>query len=364
MKKLKIILVFSLTICLTSCFMKQKDITRMLFPISAIISNKNDKYQLYILVLSYSLSSKIELENGVDDSLFSVVKTEGDTITDASVKLGGITDGHVSSMKIRSVVLHSSVFENQNFNYKDFTAYFINNPLYRSNVALYYSQDEPEELLNLNSLSYTTDTDFFLARPNDAYFESFLYPPTLISTGKSYLDNKRMFYLPSLTTTNKQFMQEKDGKLKEVISHTLNGALFLKKDGSFQFIELDKLNGLRWKSQEEYFDLIFTDTAKPLDLKIEKLSWNQSIKDNKIIVQVKAIAKILYNYTELSISQLEEKLKNYIIKEITDTYTALYKDIDIYLFEDFAYRLNKKIEDFSFFNLEVTATIKNTIYQY
>ena len=40
------------------------------------------------------------------------------------------------------------------------------------------------------------------------------------------------------------------------------------------------------------------------------------------------------------------------------------KDIDIYLFEDFAYRLNKKIEDFSFFNLEVTATIKNTIYQY
>ena len=74
--------------------------------------------------------------------------------------------------------------------------------------------------------------------------------------------------------------------------------------------------------------------------------------------------KINYNHSSLNVDEIEEELEEVIKKDIYSTYISLYKDIDVYLFNDYAYRLNKDISDTSNFDLKLNLRIKNSIYQY
>lgn len=364
MKKLKIILLISLITSLNGCFIKDKDITQMVFPITILISKQNDKFQIYMLRLSNSLSSKIELESGLQDKLYSTVMYEGKTISEASEKVGVVTNGSISAIKIRSIILHDSLFENSNLSYKDITSYIINNPLYRTNIYVYYTKDKPEEILNINSLNFSTNTHFYLSRPDKERLNDFLLPNKLLDTAKSYVDNKRMFYLPSLSMTSKHVKQEESGELKEVNTYEINGGYFLTKEGNFKYVELEKLKGLKWKSKKEFFDVDLGDANNLLSVKVESLKWNTYIQNNQIHVKIKLISKINYNHTNLNIPQIEDKLKDYIYGQIIETYNYNHQEIDIYLFEDLIFRQNKKIENLDNFNLDIDAIIKNTIYEY
>lgn len=364
MKKLKMILLISFVLPFCGCFIKEKDITQMTFPITILIAKKNEKFQVYMLRLSNSISSKIELESGLQDKMYSTIVFEGDTISEASKKIGVVTNGNISAIKIRSLILHDSLFTNSNLTYRDITSYIINNPLYRTNIYVYYTKDEPDDILNINSLNFSTNTHFYLTRPDEERLNDFLLPSKLLDTAKSYVDNERMFYLPSLTMTKEHVKQENEGELKEVNTYEIDGGYFLTRDGKFKYLELAKIEGLKWKSKKEFFDIDLGDANDLLSVKIERLDWNNSIRDNQVYVEIKIISKINYNHTDLTPTQVEEKLHNYIYKEIIETYNYNYQDIDIYLFEDLSYRQNKKIENLNTFNLDINAVVKNTIYEY
>ena len=364
MKKMRILLVFSFILTFSGCFIKEKDITQLVFPIALMISKNDEKYKLHMLVLSNSMSSKIELESGLEDTLYHTIIFEGNTISEASAKMGVVTNGNISALKIRSLILHESLFTNSNTTYKDLTSYIINNPLYRTNIYVYYTNDDPDTILNINSLNFSTNTHFYLTRPDKKRINDFLIPSKLLNTAKSYIDNKRMFYLPSLYMSKEHLKQENDGELKEVNTYIINGGYFLTMNDDFIFVNMNDLKGIRWKNNQDYFDIELGTVNELINLKIEDSKWNTYINNGKINVDIKVVCKINYNHTSLSPSEIEQLLKEQIYKEVIQTYELNYQSIDIYLFHDLSYRLNKKIESYDTFNLNIETTIKNTIYEF
>jgi hypothetical protein len=173
-----------------------------------------------------------------------------------------------------------------------------------------------------------------------------------------------MFYLPSLKMSDTNLKQEQDGELKPVNYFIIDGGYFLTKNDGFKFIDMEHLNGFKWQGNNDYFDIELGDEHKLLNLKIEDTNWKTTIKDDKIYVDIKVISKINYNHTEYTPSEIEEMLIHYVKKDILDTYQRNYKDIDIYWFNDLSYRTNKKIESEETFNLNITTTLKNSIYEY
>lgn len=364
MRKIKILFLISLIIPFSGCFIKEKDITQMVFPVTLMISKKDDLYRIHLLRLSNSMSSKIELESGLHDTMYSTVVYEGKTISEASEKVGVVTNGHISGIKIRSLILHDSLFTDSYLDYYQITSYIINNPLYRTNIYVYYTKDDPDTILNVNSLNFSTNTHFYLTRPDRKHLNDIILPSKLLDTAKSYADNLRMFYLPSLSMSSEHIKQENEGELKPVNTYIINGGYFLTKDDHFKFINIDNLQGYKWRGKNNYFDIELGDEKNLLNLKIENSQWKVLIKENQIYLNVNVIAKINYNHTDATTAQIEEILKQRIEQDIYDTYNYNYENVDIYLFNDTAYRLNKKIESESTFNLNVTTQIKNTIYDY
>lgn len=364
MKKIKILLLISMILTFSGCFIKEKDITQMVFPVTLMISKKEDMYRIHLLRLSNSMSSKIELESGLHDTMYSTVVYEGKTISEASEKVGVVTNGHISGIKIRSLILHDSLFSDSYLNYNQITSYIINNPLYRTNIYVYYTKDDPDTILNVNSLNFSTNTHFYLTRPDRKHLNDIILPSKLLDTAKSYADNLRMFYLPSLSMSSEHIKQENEGELKPVNTYIINGGYFLTKNNEFKFIDIENLQGFKWQGKSNYFDIELGDEKNLLNLKIEQSRWKVLIKDSQIYLNVNVVAKVNYNHTDFSTNQIEEILKNRVIQDIMSTYNNNYKDTDIYWFNDLAYRKNKKIENDSTFNLNVTTQIKNTIYEY
>lgn len=364
MKKLKISLLISFVLSFSGCLIQEKDITQIVFPVTIMLSKKDDMYQVHLLRLSNSMSSKIELESGLHDTMYSTVVYEGKTISEASEKVGIVTNGNISAIKIRSIILHDTLFTNSNITYNQITSYIINNPLYRTNIYVYYTQDNPDTILNVNSLNFSTDTHYYLTRPDEKHLNDIILPSKLLDTAKSYIDNNRMFYLPSIKMSTEHIKQENEGELKPVNTYIIEGGYFLTRDGNFKFIDMKHLQGFKWKRKNSYFDIELGDEKQLLNVKIEDCSWKSSIRDNKVYVDVKVIGKINYNHSDKSPLEIEESLKEYIKNDILETYNYSYKDIDIYHFSDLSYRTNKKIDSLETFNLNINATIKNTIYEY
>ena len=173
-----------------------------------------------------------------------------------------------------------------------------------------------------------------------------------------------MFYLPSLSISDEHFKQEVDGELKPINTYSLDGAYFLTKDGSFKYISLDYLYGLRWKNQVVDFDVELGNEKEPINVKIEKVDWKTSIRDNKAYVKVIVKGKLNYNHSSLHALEVEKKLASLIKEDILTTYTHTYKDIDIYFLNDIAYRYKQKLKNDSQFDLTIDASVINSIYEY
>ena len=88
MKKIKIIVVMSLVFCFSGCILHKKDITQMVFPMTVLLSKQNNKFQIYLLVLSNSISSIIEMESSQHDTLYTTIMFEGDTISEETITTG------------------------------------------------------------------------------------------------------------------------------------------------------------------------------------------------------------------------------------------------------------------------------------
>jgi len=363
MKKIKyLILIFTLTI--SGCFITEKDITKMLFPVTMLISNENDKYQVYLLALSNTHNSKIEVETSTDVSKYTITKYEADSIDSAISKSGIATNGTTSGIKIKTVIFHESLFSNSSLAYYTLASYIGNNPLFRTNTYVYYSKDDPKDLLNINSLEVSDNYYYYIIRPEKENLQDFILPTRLVDTAKSYVDNKRMFYLPSLSVKTDSVSKDDNGELKNLNTYYVNGAYFLTRDGNFKFIDLEYLDGFKWMNHKKYFDIEIGSDKAPLYLKIERAHWSTYISNNKANVDLSIKVKINYNHTDYSLEKIEQEIKEVIKRDIYYTYTSLYKDIDIYLFSDLSYRLNKKLDIDSSFNLTIDVTIKNTVYEY
>lgn len=363
MKKIKyLLLCFMLVI--NGCFLKEKDITKMTFPIAMMISYENNLYQIYLLSVSHTSISKIELETSTDISKYSLSKFSASSINEAISKAGIATKGTTSAMKIETIILHDSLFSIENIKYDNITSHIINNPLFRTNSYVYYSNYDPDNLLNISGLDVSDSYYYYIVRPEKENLKDYILPSRLIDTTKSYIDHKRMFYLPSLSIKTDDVKAEKEGKLEGVNTFYVDGGYFLNRTGTFTYVSMDKLNGFKWADKKEYFDIEIGNDTDPIYLKIETVNWDTNIINNQVELNIKLKSKINYNHSNLSFKEIENKLKEIIKKDVYETYTFLYKDIDVYLFNDFAYRWNKKIGIVENFKINIDLTLKNSIYEY
>ena len=363
MKKIKY-LIITFSLLLSGCYISEKDITKMLFPVTMLISNENNKYQVYLLSLSNSHNSKIEVETGTDKSKYSISKYEAESIDEAITESGIATDGTTSGMKIKTIIFHESLFNNSSLTYYSMASYIGNNPLFRTNTYVYYTKDKPLDILNINSLEVSDNYYYYIIRPEKDNLEDYILPSRLVDTAKAYVDNKRMFYIPSLSLKEDSVKIESDGELKSVNTFTVDGAYFFTRKGDFKYVDITKLSGFKWQDKKEYFDVEIGQDNKPLYLKIETVDWLTSIINNKVVLDIKMKIKTNYNHTYLSSEEIKEVISDKIKKDVYDTYTSLYKEIDIYLFNDLAYRLNKDIGIPSTFDINLNLSLKNTIYEY
>lgn len=363
MKKIKY-LIICISFLFSGCFLSEKDITKMIFPSAMLIAKQDELYEVYLLSVSSSANSKIEVETSIEVSKFDISKFEANSINEAISKAGIATKGTTSAMKIETIILHSSLFENSDLEYDTILAHIINNPLFRTNSYIYYSRYDPTELLNINSIEVSDSYYYYIVRPEKENLKDYILPSRTIDTLKAYKDNKRMFYLPAISLKQDSVKLESDGELKDVNTYFIEGAYFLNKKGEFSFVDINKLNGFKWADKKEYFDIEIGKDNEPLYLKIETVKWKINLKEDKPLLDISMKIKINYNHSSLNVDEIEEELEEVIKKDIYSTYISLYKDIDVYLFNDYAYRLNKDISDTSNFDLKLNLRIKNSIYQY
>ena len=109
MKKIKY-LIICISFLFSGCFLSEKDITKMIFPSAMLIAKQDELYEVYLLSVSSSANSKIEVETSIEVSKFDISKFEANSINEAISKAGIATKGTTSAMKIETIILHSSLF--------------------------------------------------------------------------------------------------------------------------------------------------------------------------------------------------------------------------------------------------------------
>lgn len=366
MKKLLIIL-FIITSLLTSgCFIKQKDLGQMFFPISLGITYEDNKYKMYLQVLNTSTISIVEMEGSINESTFIIIHEEDEDINKLFTKLGLKTLTFISAIKLRSIIINKSVFDEGAIKYHELFQYFINSPIFRTKVNVYITEKNIEDFYSIKYNLVGTGIYTHASDKEPQLIQGYTTPAYLLDALKSYYEKNRMYSFP-IMDINENLIEEgnKEGSLKNIKSYEYGGVCYT----TYSKIELECLNkeqakGYRWYKELEFINIDIGDNSNPLNLIVEKNEWKTKIKDNKFEIKISIESYINLNLTNLTINQIKEKVGEQIKKEVKETLNLAYqKDIDIYHLNDYALRKNKDLKyNLDNVNINIETKIKNTTY--
>ena len=111
MKKFLIYLTLLTTLLTSGCFLEEKDLGQMLFPISLGITYEENQYKVYLQILDTSTLSIVETESSQRETSFVLIHAEDKDIGQALGKLGLKAQTYISAIKVKSIVLHKSILE-------------------------------------------------------------------------------------------------------------------------------------------------------------------------------------------------------------------------------------------------------------
>lgn len=352
MKKLITILILSTTLLTSGCFIKEKNLEQMIFPISLALAYENNKFQIYLQVLNTSTLSILEIETSQSDSSYVIIKAEDESISKAFNKLGLKSLTYISAIKLKSIVLHKSIFESP-INYDELCMYFINSPIFRTKVQMFYTNTKIEDFYSVQYMLVGSSVFSHTNEEEPQIIRGYSTASFLLDTLKSYYDLNRMYHFPIMDVKEENISQgDKDGKLKPVKTYYYNGTCFSTYDEEkIKCLSKEEALGTRYYNELEYINEDIGTNSNPINIIINKINWKTKITNDNFNITLELKVHINLNNTSLSINEIKEKFNNKIKKDIKNTLSIAYQNnIDIYHLNDYALRKNKNIT----YNLENT----------
>lgn len=365
MKKIYIFIILFMSLTTSGCFIKEKNLEQMLFPISLSLSYENEKYQIYLQVLNTSTLSILETETSQSESTYIILKAEDESIGKALSDLGLKSLTYLSAIKLKSIVFHKSIFDGP-VEYKDLCMYFINSPLFRTNIQTFYTNTKIEDfyavqymLVGSSVFSHTNENEPQIIR-------GYTTPSFLLTTLKSIHEENRMYYFPVMDVKEENISQgDSQGKLKPVKTYFYNGICFSTySDEKIKCLTKEEALGVRYYEEIEYINEDIGTNSNPINIIINKSNWKTKISSNQFNITLKLDAFINLNNSSSSVETIREKLNNKIKKDIIDTLKIAYaNNIDIYHLNDYALRKNKDLKyNLDNVNINIETTIENSSY--
>ena len=367
MKKILMIIVITTSLITSGCFIKEKDLGQMFFPISLGITYEDNKYKVYLQVLNTSTISIVETEGSINESTFILIHEEGEDINEIFTKLGLKTLTYISAIKLRSIIINKSVFDKGPINYNEICQYFINSPIFRTKVNIYVTEENIENFYSVKYNLVGTGIYSHASDKDPQLIKGYTTPAYLLDSLKSYYENKRMYAFP-IMKIKEDVIEEgnKEGKLQSIKSYAYGGICFTTYDS---FSKIECLNqeaalGYRFYKELSYLNIDFNDNESPINVIIDKSNWTTKIEDNTFEITINTEAYINVNLSSLTSNEIKDRLNEEIKKDVLNTLSLAYnKNIDIYHLNDYAFRINKNLE-YSLNNviIHVNSKIKNSIY--
>lgn len=346
MKKISFILIICITILTSGCFLKEKDLGQMFFPISIGLSYEENKYQIYLQVLDTSSLSIVETESGQRDTSYILIHAESESISEAFTKLGLKARTYISAVKLKSIILHTSLLEEGSLNFEQICNYFINSQIFRTRVQIFTTNTKLEDFYSVKYMLVGSSVFSHTNEKNPQIIRGYASATYLIDALKSSASDNRMYYFPIMDVKEENIDEgDKEGKLKPVKTYYYNGICFSTyDDNNIKCLDKKSSLGIRWKDELEYINVSLGDNVNPINLIINKINWNTEIEDNNFIINLKLNAQINLNISSLTIDKIKKLLIDQIKKDVTNTLLLAYKNnIDIYHLNDFAIKENKKL---------------------
>ena len=366
MKKLYLLLVVASTLLTSGCFIKEKDLSQMFFPISLGITYEDNKYKVYLQVLNTSTISIVETEGSTNESTYILIHEEDEDINTAFSKLGLTTLTFISVIKLRSIIVHKSIFDEGNMNYNELFHYFINSPIFKTKVQMYVTDIDIEEFYSVKYNLVGTGIYSHASDKDPQLIKGFTKPSYLLDSLKSYYEEERMYHFPVMTVKEDIVNEgDKDGKLQKIKAYAYDGICFTTySDTPINCLTKEEAFGYRWYNELTQLNVNPNNNQKPLNFIVDKVKWKTKISNNQFHIKVLTNSYININLTNLTLDQAEEELNNQIKADIEKTLKIAYeKDIDIYHLNDLALQKNKKLK-YNLENVKITvdSNIKNTTY--
>lgn len=366
MKKLLIIITLLSSLLTTGCFIQEKDLGQMFFPISLGITYEDNKYKVYLQVLNTSTISIIEMEGSINESTFILIHEEDEDINKIFTKLGLKNLTYISAIKLRSIIINKSIFDKGPIKYNELCQYFINSPIFRTKVNVYITEKDIEDFYSIKYNLIGTGLYTHASDKEPKLITGYTKPAYLIDSLKSYYENNRMYSFP-IMDIKEDIIEEgdKEGKISTVKSYAYNGICFT----TYSNIPLQCLNkeeslGYRWFNELSYINVDLQNNSNPLNIIVDKSKWKTKINNDKFEINISTKAYININLTDLSLEEIEKKLNEEIKKDVLNTLNLAYqKNIDIYRLNDYAFRKNEKLKyNLENTNINVESKIMNSTY--
>ena len=366
MKKLSFILVICFTLLTSGCFLKEKDLGQMFFPVSLGISYENEKYTIYLQVLNTSTLSIVETETSQSDTTYILIHAEGESISEAFSQLGLKSLTYISAVKLKSIILHTSVLEEGPLSFDELSQYFINSPIFRTRVQVFITDTKIEDFYSVRYMLVGSSVYSHTNEKDPQIIRGYANPTYLIDALKSVKDNNRMYYFPIMDVKEENIKEGgSDGKLKSVKTYFYNGICFSTyTDVRLKCLNKEEAMGIRWYEEIEYINIEVGSNKTPINIIIDKINWKTKIANNGFLINLKIKGQISLNASNLLIEEIKLKLNEEIKKDITNTLKIAYEnDIDIYHLNDYSMRTNKNIKyNLENITIDIDTTIENTTY--
>lgn len=364
MKKLFTILMLFATFLTTGCFIKEKDLGQMFFPISLGLSYENNKYKIYLQVLNTSTLSIVETEGSQNESTYILIHAENENISTAFSELGLKSLTYISAIKLKSIILHKSIFDGP-IEYEQICQYFINNPIFRTRVQVFITDTKMEDFYSVKYSLVGSSVYSHTNEDEEQIIRGYVKKAYLLDTLKSIHELNRMYYFPIMDVKEDNIDEgDKDGKLSKIKTYFYNGICFSTySKEKIQCLSKEEALGFRWYSEIEYINEDIGTNDTPINLIIDKIKWETKI-DDKFKISIKTDAYINFNLSSFSIDEIKKKLDQKIKNAVYNTLETAFKyNIDIYHLNDKALRKNKDIR-YNLSNVEIVvdSNIKNTTY--
>lgn len=364
MKKIFVILMLLTTLLTTGCFIKEKDLGQMFFPISLGMSYEDNKYKVYLQVLNTSALSIVETEGSQNESTYILIHAENENISTAFTELGLKSLTYISAIKLKSIVFHKSIFEGP-IEFEQICQYFINSPIFRTHVQVFITDTKMEEFYSVKYMLVGSSVYSHSNEDEEQIIRGYVKQTFLLDNLKSLNDLNRMYYFPRMDVKEGNIEEgDKDGKLSTIKTYFYNGICFSTySEEKIKCISKEEALGFRWYNEIEYINEDVGTNDVPINLIIDKVKWESEVSDT-FKISIKTDAYVNFNLSSLSIDEIKQKLDEKIKKDVYNTLKIAYEsNIDIYHLNDKALRKNKELK-YNLNNVEiiVDSSIKNTTY--